>query len=339
MKCCSVVVLVSVLAASCAPLSGGLTPAPTAVVPTAATEALGTAGFRDNLTRGDRFVLEMRGVPALPKDQAYQGWLIGDDGETAMSVGLIEPDAAGHVTLEWNSPSGENLIGRYSGFLLTREPAAGSVQPGDLRVSTGKLDSSALARARQLFVRNPAQATPPAASSEHDPYSHGLAEPATPLNTAFVIGLVEQSNVAVQHVQNAVNAAAIGSLPEMRVHLEHVINILEGAGGSRFGDHDGNGQAQNPGDGFGVRTYAAQIASLYPDDPPMGAAAQAVQAQIEAVEDQCLDILKDTPDAATVTARLDELKVLANRLQVEAITGLYQAAQAAVNFQVTPTDK
>jgi hypothetical protein len=147
---------------------------------------------------------------------------------------------------------------------------------------------------------------------------------------------VEQSSVAVQHVQNAVNAAAIGSLSEMRAHLEHVVNILEGASGPRFGDHDGNGQAQNPGDGFGVRSYAEQIVELYRDSPQIGTAAQAVQVQIEAVEDQCLGILRDTSDTTTLTPQLNELKVLANRLQVEAVAGLYQAAQAAISFKVMP---
>ena len=58
---------------------------------------------------------------------------------------------------------------------------------------------------------------------------------------AFVPGMMAQTDVGVQHVQNAVNAAAIGALPETRIHLEHIVNIFEGAAGPRFGDHDGNG--------------------------------------------------------------------------------------------------
>jgi hypothetical protein len=38
-------------------------------------------------------------------------------------------------------------------------------------------------------------------------------------------------------------------------HAEHAVNILVGSADPRFGDKNGDGQAQNPGDGYGVLGY------------------------------------------------------------------------------------
>jgi len=149
----------------------------------------------------------------------------------------------------------------------------------------------------------------------------------------FCWGLVAQTDVAVQHVQNAVNAAAIGALPEMRMHLEHVVNILEGATGPRFGDHDGNGSAENPGDGFGTVVYAEQIAELLKSRAGIDQVMTQFKKQVIAIEDKCLAILQ-IQDMAAAPAQLGELKALADQLKSGPMADLYQAAQEAVSFEV-----
>jgi len=207
-------------------------PTPTSLPIPATLPSGGVASFRDKLATADQFVLVMRGVAAPPSGQVYQGWLMGAEGATT-SVGTLAPGPDGRVTLEWNAPNSENLLGRYSRFQITLEQGAAKAKPAGKVVFSGALEGKALTNARQVLVRNSGQ-------------------PATPLNTAFALGLESQASMAAQHVQNAVNADAIGARDEMRVHLEHVVNILEGANGPRFGDHDGSGRAEDPGDGFGV---------------------------------------------------------------------------------------
>jgi len=269
------------------------------------------------LAVADQFVLNLTGVPAPPDGQAYQAWLIADDGATT-SVGVVSPGPDGSLTLAWNSPNSENLLGRYAHFQLSLEPAAGSPGPGDQVVLAGDLEGEALPHARRLFVKNE-------------------GEPATPLDTAFALGLKAQADVAVQHVQNAANAAAIGALPEMRLHLEHVVNILEGAAGPRFGDYNGNGVAENPGDGFGVIGYSSQMAQLLGGQGAVGAAAAAVQAQSAAIQDKCLEILP-MDDMAAATAQLGGLQALAEQLKAGPVSGLYRAAQDAISFEVSPVE-
>jgi hypothetical protein len=274
----------------------------------------GTAGFRNNLATTDQFVLNLTGVSAPPAGQAYQGWLVAADG-AALSVGVLAVNADGTVALQWNSPSTENLLSRYGRFQATLEQAAGSNSPTGPVVFAGQLDAGMLDSAQRLFVKN-------------------QGEPATPLDTAFVPGLLAQTDIGVQHVQNAVNAAAIGALPETRIHLEHVVNIFEGAAGPRFGDYDGNGNAENPGDGFGVVGYVAQITALLGSRPEVADAAAAVQKQVTALQDKSLAILP-LDDMAAINAQLAELKGMADQLKAGPVANLNQAAQNGFSFTVS----
>ena len=281
------------------------------------SEMSGTAGFRDQLATADQFFLTLTTVPALPDGQVYQGWLLGNDG-TVISTGVIILAPDGSAALTWDSPNSENLLSRYVQFQITLEPAAGSVAPTGKVVFSGTLEGAVLTNARRLFVKNE-------------------GEPATPLDTAFALGLRAQTDLAAQHVTNAVNAAAIGAVDEMHAHLEHVVNILEGAGGPRYGDHDGNGTAENPGDGFGVIGYAGQITSLIPEQATIGETVATLQAQVAAVQDKCLEILQ-LEEPAAAAAQLSELQVLIEQLKSGPTASLYQSAQDSVRFDVGPVE-
>jgi len=283
------------------------------------------------LATADQFVLNLTGVAPPAEGQAYQGWLVSDDGAVS-GVGPIPVSADGSVAFTWNSPNSENLLNRFAHFQATLEPAAGSARPTGKVVFSGGLDGRALSNARQVFVRTQNRPVTPSADSGYGQMDQSMA---TPLNTAFAPGLKAQANVALQHVHNAANADAIGSRAEMRVHLEHVINIFEGQTGPRFGDHDGNGNAENPGDGFGVLNYLKAITDLYGDQAAVVSAAKEVQSQMTAIEDACLVIL-NFKDDASATAQLKDLIGLAESFKAGPVTKLYDAAQATVSFQVLP---
>ncbi|MEM8863335.1 MAG: hypothetical protein AAGD96_33915, partial [Chloroflexota bacterium] len=77
----------------------------------------------------------------------------------------------------------------------------------------------------------------------------------------------------LQHSNFAAESLAANDLAGARRHAEHTINILEGEFGENFGDLDGDGQAQNPGNGVGVMTYLldaeAFLDSVEPIDPSL----------------------------------------------------------------------
>ncbi len=288
---------------------------PTPLSPTSAS--VGTAGFRDQLAAADQFFLTLSGIPTPPDGQAYQGWLLGDDG-TMLSTGIISLAPDGSAALTWNSPTSENLLIRYAQFQITLEPLTGSTPPTDKVVFSGSLEGAALETARRLFVKNG-------------------GEPATPLETAFAIGLRAETDLAVQHVTNAVNAAAIGALDEMRAHLEHVINILEGASGPHFGDHDGHGTAENPGDGFGVVEYAGQMSTLLPEDTAIVEINASIQTQSALIQEKCLEILK-IEDTVGVSVELSELQTLIDQFKTSLVDSLYLAAQESIRFEIVTVE-
>jgi hypothetical protein len=119
----------------------------------------------------------------------------------------------------------------------------------------------------------------------------------------------------------------------MRLHCEHLINIVEGTTGPRFADYTGDGRAENPGDGFGALVYARQIAALLPGT---GDKLGAVEGALIAIQDQAQKVL-EAPDIATAQPLVGELKTMAEQLLNEAAPAFYAAAQAAVSFPVAPS--
>jgi hypothetical protein len=85
---------------------------------------------------------------------------------------------------------------------------------------------------------------------------------ATPNSLAFDPGFREQSVVLQTHGGLLDEAAKANDYPGMRLHAEHVINIAVGQNNPQYGDLDGNGQTENPGDGFGVAEYGNGLISL-----------------------------------------------------------------------------
>ena len=71
------------------------------------------------------------------------------------------------------------------------------------------------------------------------------------------VGARREIGVARLHAELAKAAVDDGDVDGAKQHAEHVVNILEGASGENFVDLDGNGTAQNPGDGFGALLYVA----------------------------------------------------------------------------------
>ena len=90
--------------------------------------------------------------------------------------------------------------------------------------------------------------------------SDGPGSPGGSLQNALT-----QTGIAQQHtgfIQDSIND---GSIIMARTHAEHVVNTLDGETGMFFGDLNRDGQAQNPGDGYGVRVYLADALSALND--------------------------------------------------------------------------
>ena len=78
-----------------------------------------------------------------------------------------------------------------------------------------------------------------------------------------------QAQLVIDHIDLMQREIDGGTLRELRRHAEHVANLVEGASGEHFGDLDGDGVSQNPGDDIGVLAHldgvSAAVLSLPQD--------------------------------------------------------------------------
>ncbi len=192
----------------------------TAQQPTA--EGSGTAVISDSsaTTLSDRITITMSGVTAPPSGSSYQAWLVSDNGSQRLDLGTLTVGANGSVNHSYTSPNGENLIARYNKLAITL---------GNATVFSADIPAGAMAHIRHLLVAWPETS-----------------------NKGILTNLREQLQLALNHANLARNATALEGEGSLRLHVHHVINIIEGASGPNFDQASGN-----PGDGIGVLTHAA----------------------------------------------------------------------------------
>ncbi len=208
---------------------------PSPPTPTPQAAASGVLSFS-----GDSAVLQVTGLPPAPPGSAYAGWL-GDATGAQVNAGVIDPAAGGAQPI-FRDPGARNLLGVYTSFQITIEDAAQAATlsaPGGPIVLSGSLPLGALDVLRQILMQSDA-----------------------PGGQALIVELQAQVELMFTHARLSSDALTAGDLRGAKQHAEHVVNIAAGQSNPSFGDHDGNGAAENPGDGFGVSAYARRHAEL-----------------------------------------------------------------------------
>jgi hypothetical protein len=137
------------------------------------------------------------------------------------------------VDFVYTDPEGRNLAVIYPGFRMSLEPDFGdSPEMSQEVVFGGAVNSAVIPIVREAIQRSPE----------------------TPLRS-LIEGLETETALGLDHLVFARNGLTNNNLAEGLNHSEHVVNILVGSADERFGDKNGDGQAQNPGDGYGVLGY------------------------------------------------------------------------------------
>lgn len=187
-----------------------------------AAEGSGTAVISDSspTTMSDRITITMSGVSAPPSGSSYQAWLVSDSGSQRLDLGTLSVEANGAVNHTYTSPNGENLIAKYNKLTINQ---------GNTTVFSADIPAGAMAHIRHLLVAWPETS-----------------------NKGILTNLREQLQLALDHANLAKNATVLEGENSVRLHVHHVINIIEGASGPNFDQASGN-----PGDGIGVLTHAA----------------------------------------------------------------------------------
>jgi plastocyanin/uncharacterized membrane protein YozB (DUF420 family) len=198
----------------------------------------GTAAFRDKAGRSDQLVLDVRLATTPPPNQSLVAFLTTGDGSATQPLGALQLDETGGAHLDFVAPNGTNLAARFNRLLITQEPT-GSIpsSPSGPIVFEGVLPPQAFQYLNQLLANGP-----------------GL-----PTQQGYATGLRVQTDELLRHARFVADAQAAGDLAGARRHAEHVYNLIAGSLDLQFGDLNGDGRAQNPGDGFGLLANGNQI--------------------------------------------------------------------------------
>jgi len=237
-------------------------PVPPTVAPTAtrAPQGSGTAYFRDQSAHNDAIAIVMSKVDPPPGGMAYVGWLTETNGQAPLLAGTspVAGDGSAQVTFAPGQKGGNgNLLNRWDGVMITFEAAQGTrTKPSGQVAFAGQLPPAALVHIRHVL----------------------LAFPDTPKNIGLGIGLLGQIGVIAQHMGFQLDTLNQQNLAGVKLHAEHLVNIIEGNQGDHYGDLNRDGAIQNPGDGFGLLENGNQKGYLAGTQQHATFAAQAADA-------------------------------------------------------------
>jgi hypothetical protein len=151
--------------------------------------------------------------------------------------------------------------------------------------------------------------------------------PSSRFGTPSGPGLLADARLLDSIAQQLLDAAAAGDVGGANRFAERLVNTVEGQGGEHFGDHNGDGLIEGPGDGTGTLNFAwgtywrAKVAKdAVPGDGWVAARADAIAGSAELqivnrlaeLRDQGLE-LQGVGDPGDVQQRAQSLRDAASR--------------------------
>jgi len=218
-----------------APMSGIETPAniptPSAVPVVEAAEPVGLLRFQDGTAPADQVTMNTSSIPLPPSGSQYEAWLVEEDAEERVSLGILAFDAEGHSSLSFVDPQGRNLLGMYQGLEITVEANPdGNPNPSGNTAYAVALPPTGIMHVRHLL------------------YEFG----GTPNKTGFIRGLMTDVSLVNSLSQELLAAYQASDEVQVRSKSEAMLNILVGKQSENYKDWDNDGTVGDPGDGFGL---------------------------------------------------------------------------------------
>ena len=117
------------------------------------------------------------------------------------------------------------------------------------------------------------------------------------------------------------------SLPAVKRHAEHLINLVEGEEGLRYGDNDADGHLEDPGDGVGLLRRVDAVAAIAAN-ADVTAEAESIRGDVDRIASLSVELLgaRTVDDASGPVA---EIVSLAQRANGEGVFAIDRAARAA----------
>ena len=214
------------------PIATQLLTSPANVIPpNVDPEPVGLLRFQDGTVLADQVTISTSNMALPPDGSQYEGWLIQDDGEQRISLGVINFDSEGKGLLRFVDSEGRNLLGIFHATEITVEPKPdNSTNPSSTVAFSALLPEDGLIHVRHLL------------------FSFGSA----PNKIGLVHGLDTDTRLIDELAQKMLTSFEAGDEADVRLQAESIVNMIVGSESEEHKDWNGNGNVDDPGDGFGL---------------------------------------------------------------------------------------
>lgn len=171
-------------------------------------------------------------------------------------------------------------------------------------------------------------------------YYRYIAPPESVPVAAESVAQAQQAGVDLLiHAAELSESVRRGNLQTVRRHAEHLVNLIEGEAGEHYGDLDGDGSLEDPGDGIGLFNYLQSAASVSDDEQIESLAAEII-GLLQKIDDLALSVLVAN-DLNSVSAPVEEVDSLTQRINGEDVAQLLAGGPDTVivlvdNFAFSP---
>jgi serine/threonine protein kinase len=201
------------------------------ISPIDTTTPVGLLRFQDGTAPADAVTISTSTMPPPPTGSQYEAWLIADDGEQRISVGTIRFDQENKGSLSFVDSAGRNLLGIYSALEITVEPNPDPNPNTSNNIAFSvRLPEGGLTHVRHLL------------------YSFG----ATPNQIGFIRGLDADTDLVTKSATQMLAAFQAGNETDVLLQAESMLNVIVGSQSEEHKDWNGNGNIDDPGDGYGL---------------------------------------------------------------------------------------
>ncbi|MFL7868955.1 MAG: serine/threonine protein kinase, partial [Anaerolineales bacterium] len=211
------------------------------LVPNTGSSPVGVLRFQSSVATMDQITVTAA-LALPPENTQYEVWMIDDAHEQSRSLGIMEGGAGDQFSLTFVEPESQNLIAIYNRMEITLEPSPDDSPNSSRNVAySASLPPGSLEHIRHLLV--------------------GTEE--TPGQGPVAVGLVNN----VTHIQQAADAMLqafeTGDRPGINSNAETIVNLIVGKEDLEYyNDWDGDGQINDPGDGYGLLINGDQAGYL-----------------------------------------------------------------------------
>jgi serine/threonine protein kinase len=209
----------------------GSTAEPSVIPQTGEQAPVGLLRFQDGTAPADQVTISTSSMEAPPAGSQFEAWLIQDDGEQRISIGLIRFDQQNKGSLAFVDGQGQNLLGKYLTLEITIEPDPDPSpnSSNDVAYSVS-LPPEGFTHVRHLL----------------------FSFNATPQKIGFIHGLDAETLLLTESAQRMLASFEARDEASTHLHAESMLNAILGSQSEEYKDWNGDGNVDDPGDGYGL---------------------------------------------------------------------------------------